>query len=321
MVVDPKPVNRRSRVGDRGLARSRASRAPTPHSPRSPTIRWALGVALVVVAFYQVAIAQPDPPRRIISVIPALTEMLFAIGAGPQVVGVSSFDRQPPEVRALPRVGGLIDPSIERIILLRPDLVILYASQSDPQEQLARAQIPVFSYAHGGLAHVTETIRTLGARTGRPASAERVAASIERRLEAIRESVKGRERPRTLLVLDREPLALRNIYASGGIGFLHDMLDVAGGTNVFADIERESVQPTTETILTTAPDVIIEVRVGADLTAERIDREHRVWQTLAGVPAVRQGRVYILTGGDLVVPGPRVAEATDRLARVLRGEF
>ena len=321
MVVDPKPVNRRSRVGDRGLIRSRASRTPTPHSPHFPTMRWALAVALVGVAFCQVAVAQQDPPRRIISVIPAVTEMLFAIGAGPQVVGVSSFDQQPPEVRALTRVGGLIDPDMERIILLRPDLVILYASQSDPQEQLARAQIPVFSYAHGGLAHVTETIRTLGARTGRPGGAERVATSIERRLEAIRERVKGRERPRTLLVLDREPLALRNIYASGGIGFLHDMLEVAGGTNVFADIERESVQPTTETILTTAPDVIIEVRVGGDMTAERIDREHRVWQTLAGVPAVRQGRVYILTGGDLVVPGPRVAEATDRLARVLRGEF
>ena len=321
MVVDPKPVNRRSRVGDRGLIRSRASWAPTPHSSHSPTMRWALAVALVGVAFCQVAVAQQDPPRRIISVIPAVTEMLFAIGAGPQVVGVSSFDQQPPAVRALTRVGGLIDPDMERIILLRPDLVILYASQSDPQEQLARAQIPVFSYAHGGLAHVTETIRTLGARTGRPGGAERVATSIERRLEAIRERVKGRERPRTLLVLDREPLALRNIYASGGIGFLHDMLEVAGGTNVFADIERESVQPTTETILTTAPDVIIEVRVGGDMTAERIDREHRVWQTLAGVPAVRQGRVYILTGGDLVVPGPRVAEATDRLARVLRGEF
>lgn len=285
-------------------------------------MRRALAVALVGVACCQVAIAQQDPPRRIISMIPAVTEMLFAIGAGPQVVGVSSFDQQPPEVRALTRVGGLIDPDMEQIILLRPDLVILYASQSDPQEQLARAQIPVFSYAHGGgLAHVTETIRTLGARTGRPGGAERVATSIERRLEAIRKRVKGRERPRTLLVLDREPLALRNIYASGGIGFLHDMLEVAGGTNVFADIEHESVQPTTETILITAPDVIIEVRVGVDMTAERIDREHRVWQTLAGVPAVRQGRVYILTDGDLVVPGPRVAEATDRLARVLRGEF
>ena len=301
MAVDPKPVNRR-------------------HSSHPPIMRWALGTALLAVVFSRIAIAQPGPPRRIISVVPAVTEMLFAIGAGPQVVGVGSFDELPPEVE-LPRVGALIDPDLERIISLRPDLVVLYASQSDPREQLARAEIPVFSYVHSDLAQVMETIRTLGARTGRAASAERLATSLERRFEEIRERVKGRERPRTLLVMSREPLALRNIYASGGFGFIHDMLEAAGGTNVFADIERESLQPTTETILATAPDVIIEVRVSGALTVEQVDRERQVWQTLAGVPAVRSGRVYFLTGGDLVVPGPRVAAATDRLARLLHGEF
>lgn len=301
MAVDPKPVN-------------------LPHSPRPPIMRWALGTALLAAVFCRIAIAQQGPPRRIVSVVPAVTEMLFAIGAGPQVVGVTRFDELPPEVE-LPSVGALIDPDLERIISLRPDLVVLYASQSDPREQLARAEIPVFSYVHSDLAQVMETIRTLGARTGRAASAERLATSLERRFEEIRERVKGRERPRTLFVMSREPLALRNIYASGGFGFIHDMLEAAGGTNVFADIERESVQPNTETILATAPDVIIEVRVGGALTAEQVDRERQVWQTLAGVPAVRSGRVYFLTGGDLVVPGPRVAAATDRLARLLHGEF
>ena len=302
MAVDPKPVNRR-------------------HSSHPPIMRWALGTALLAVVFSRIAIAQPGPPRRIISVVPAVTEILFAIGAGPQVVGVGSFDELPPEVPELPRVGALIDPDLERIISLRPDLVVLYASQSDPREQLARAEIPVFSYVHSDLAQVMETIRTLGARTGRAASAERLATSLERRFEEIRERVKGRERPRALLVMSREPLALRNMYASGGFGFIHDMLEAAGGTNVFADIERESLQPTTETILATAPDVIIEVRVSGALTAEQVVRERQVWQTLAGVPAVRSGRVYFLTGGDLVVPGPRVAAATDRLARLLHGEF
>ena len=302
MAVDPKPVNLR-------------------HSPHASMMRWALGTALLAAVFCRIAIAQQGPPRRIVSVVPAVTEMLFAIGAGPQVVGVGSFDDLPPGVPQLPRVGALIDPDLERIISLRPDLVVLYASQSDPREQLARAEIPVFSYVHSDLAQVMETIRTLGARTGRAASAERLATSLERRLEEIRERVKGREHPRTLLVMSREPLALRSIYASGGFGFIHDMLEAAGGTNVFADIERESVQPTTETILATAPDVIIEVRVGGALTAEQADRERQVWQTLAGVPAVRSGRVYFLTGGDLVVPGPRVAAATDRLARLLHGEL
>jgi ABC-type Fe3+-hydroxamate transport system substrate-binding protein len=82
-----------------------------------------------------------DPPQRIVSLVPSVTETLFAIGAGPQVVGVSSYDREPPEVSKLPRVGALIDPNVERILSLRPDLVVVYASQADLREQMRRAGI------------------------------------------------------------------------------------------------------------------------------------------------------------------------------------
>src|SRR3954470_7951392 len=94
----------------------------------------------------------PARPQRIISLEPALTEMLFAIGAGPQVLAVSSFDEYPPQVRNLERVGALLDPNLERILALKPDLVAIYGSQQDLQTQLTRAGIPVYSYRHTGLA-------------------------------------------------------------------------------------------------------------------------------------------------------------------------
>lgn len=252
---------------------------------------------------------QPErAPSRIVSLIPAVTEMLFAIGAGPQVVAVSSFDRYPPEVEKLQRVGALLDPDVERILSLRPDLVVVYASQADLRAQLGRAGIPTYVYSHGGLADITITIRALGARVGRAKEANRTADDIDQRIEATRRRVAGRPRPRTLVVFEREPLALRAIYASGGHGFIHDMLEAAGGENVFADVKREAVQATTELILTRRPDVILELRadvVAADLKA----RETAVWRALPALPAVRNGRIYFLDDARTVIPGPRVAEA------------
>jgi iron complex transport system substrate-binding protein len=258
----------------------------------------------------------PGAPARVISIIPAVTEMLFAIGAGPQVVAVGTFDQFPADVEKLPRVGALIDPDVERILSLRPDLVVIYGSQTDLRTQLDRARIPVYPYTHAGLADVTVTIRALGARVGREAAAHDVADRIESRIAAVRNRVAGRRRPQTVTVFAREPMALRGIYASGGVGFIHDMVEAAGGTNVFADVKRQAVQATTEAILARRPEVILELR-GQAVPAETTARETAVWRVLASVPAVRTGRVYFIGDQRAVVPGPRVAEAVELFARTL----
>jgi len=254
---------------------------------------------------------------RIVSLVPALTEMLFAIGAGPQVVAVSSYDEFPPEVKSLPRVGALLDPDMERILALRPDLVISYGSQTDVQAQLARAKIRVFSYRHAGLTGVFTTLTELGAAVGRPAESERLAREIRSGLDGLQARVRGRPKPRTLLVFERDPASLRGIYVSGGLGFLHEMLGIAGGVNVFADVARESVQPSIETILARAPEVILEVRAVGLLGPSDVAQAKRVWGTVSSVPAVQHGRIAILSGDHLVVPGPRVVQGTEAFARAL----
>jgi iron complex transport system substrate-binding protein len=274
----------------------------------------------VIVAASWIAAAQPapaGPPRRVISLVPALTEMLFAIGAGPQVVAVSSFDTHPPEVTRLPRVGALLDPDVERVLALTPDLVAIYGSQVDLRRQLERASIPVFDYRHGGLAAVFSTMRALGVRTGHTTRADEVARGLERRIDAVRRRTAARPHPRVLLVFGREQGSLRNIYASGGRGFLHDMLIAAGGVNVFADVAQEAVQATTELVLGRAPDVIVELHERADWTDADTAQARAAWSRLASVPAVKQQRVLVLAGEGLVVPGPRVADAVERLAAAL----
>jgi ABC-type hemin transport system substrate-binding protein len=141
------------------------------------------GVVPFVIPFVAFVVSlSAQPPQRIVSLVPAVTEMLFAIGAGSQVVAVSSYDQDPPEVNALPRVGALLDPDVERILSLRPDLVITYGSQTDLQSQLERARIVVFDYRHAGLAAITATMRALGAGTGHAPEAEAAARGIESRL-------------------------------------------------------------------------------------------------------------------------------------------
>ena len=257
-------------------------------------------------------------PARIISLVPAVTEMLFAIGAGPRVIGVSSFDHFPPEVERIERVGALLDPNVERILALRPDLVVVYRSQTDLIAQLGRAQIATFVYAHAGLADVTSTLRELGARVGAGDRAGTLASDIERRIDALRKRYANGPRPKTLVVIGRDAFALRGIYASGGVGFIHDMLMAAGADNVFADTKREAVQATSELILARAPEVVLELR-GDPIDAATQAKELQTWNALASVPAVRNKRVRVIADARTVIPGPRVAEAVELLAGVIHG--
>jgi iron complex transport system substrate-binding protein len=272
--------------------------------------------ALMVCALVLSARATPAAaPLRIVSIVPAVTEMLFAIGAGPQVVGVSSFDHFPAAVEAVPRVGGLIDPDVEHILKLAPDLVIVYGAKSDLAARLSRAKIATYAYESGNLANVTATIRALGDRLGRKAEAEAEATRIERGLAAIRARVAGQPRYRTLLIFGREPGNLRGIYASGGYGFLHDLLEVAGGDDVFADVKRENVQVSTEQMLARAPEAIIELHEAR--TPQFLAAERGVWSQLPGLPAVKNNRVYLLSSEMLTIPGPRVVDAAKMMADAL----
>ena len=289
--------------------------APVPPLLR----RLALVVAIVCVARTTIATqtVSTTVPRRIISLVPATTEMLFVMGAGDRIAGVSNYDRFPPDVEMIPKVGGLIDPNVERLISLKPDLVIVYDTQTDLKQQLDRARIPMFRYVHRGLPDITATLRALGERVGAKAGADAAASRIEQQLAAIRSRVAGRPKPRTLLVFGRDPGALRHINASGGYGFLHDVLELAGGTDVLGDFKQQSVDMSTEMILRRAPDVILELHYGESLKREQMEDERRVWNALASVPAVKNNRVYLLTGDQFVVPGPRIVIAAQSFAEAL----
>ena len=271
---------------------------------------------LILLMIPSVAVQAPRP-ERIVSLVPAVTEMIYAMGDGARVAAVSNYDRFPADVARLPKVGGLLDPSVERILAIKPDLVIVYATQKELIERLDRAGVPYFNYQHRAMSDIMTTIRAIGARIGSSSRADAVASDMERSLAGIRAKTAGLPHPATLLVFERDPASLRNVYASGGYGFLHDMLEIAGGRNVFAGVKQQAVQASTEMLLTSKPDVIVELLYGDSLKNADIAKELRAWDALASVPAVRAHRISALTGDEFVVPGPRVVDATRKLARAL----
>jgi iron complex transport system substrate-binding protein len=281
--------------------------------------RFSIALAAVVVLAAQTA--KPSQPARIVSLVPAVTEMVFAMGAGDRLVGDSNYDRYPTEAAKLPHVGGLIDPNTERIIALKPDLVIVYATQKELIQRLDRAGITYYLYEHRSLPDIMATVRAVGARIGSSERANAVADAMDRSLADIRAATAKLPHPTTLLVFERDPDSLRNVYASGGYGFLHDMLEIAGGTNVFADVNTQSVQASTEMLLTRKPEVIVELHYGDAAQNVTPAKDVQAWSVLASIPAVRNHRIVTLTGDEFVVPGPRVVEATRRLAKALHPEM
>jgi len=260
------------------------------------------------------------PPARIVSLVPALTEMLFDIGAGPQVVAVSRYDTFPAAVDNLPDVGGLLDPDYERILRLAPDLVLTYGSQSELERRLRVGGIRFYSYRHSGLTGTLKTMRDLGEITGRDTAAKEAVARLQAQLDAIRLRVRGLKRPRTLLVFGREAGTFQQMYASGGIGFEQEILELAGGANVFADVRRESVQPSIEMLLARAPDVIVELHGRPAPPDSIIASERALWSRLASIPAVKAGRVHLLYGEFLSIPGPRLGATAEAVARAVHPE-
>ena len=291
---------------------------------RLARLRACVAVAIVAIATACRGASPPAPGKaqRIVSLVPAVTEMLYALGAGPQVVGVSSYDHFPSDVEKLPKVGALIDPDTERILALRPDFVVVYVSQTETEARFKQAGIQTFSYRHGATDAIRGTldiIRALGAATGREAQAGEVVVRITTGLDSVRRRVAGLGRPRTLLVIGRQPGTLQGVYVAGGSGFLNELLDVAGGENVFEDVMRESVQPSSETLLRRAPEVLLELHA-TEPAGNYPDDDLSVWNTLASIPAVRDHRVHSVVGDFVVVAGPRLAEGAEAMARALHPE-
>ena len=249
--------------------------------------------------------------------MPAVTEMLFAIGAGEQGVGVSDYDKYPANVLELPRVGALLNPDLERIFKLKPDLVIIYGTQTTLAERLIAAGIRQHPFVHGSIDDTLDYILALGHTVGMKTQAERLTTQMNDALETIRMSA-PRKRSRVVLIHSREAGNLGSFYSGGGKSFFNELIEIAGGRNIFGDVNDDSIQPTLEEIFARQPEIIVELLPSSKNKSNQIEQRLKDWNALTVLPAVQQRQVHILIGDYLLLVGPRLHLAAKRFAEIIQ---
>ena len=250
----------------------------------------------------------PAPRRfaRIVSLTPATTEILFAIGAGDRLVGRGEYDRWPDAARAVPDLGPGLRPNVEAVLAARPDLVLLYASADNraAAQRLRAAGVATAAFKVDSIEQFDRTTRLLGTLIGLPEQGARVADTVMRTLDSVRARTRGQPPVSVVMPAYQDPLLV-----IGGGSFLSQLVEIAGGRNVYADLPQPSPAVTFEDVVRRDPEVVL---VGPE-HGMRILQSPR-WRTLE---AVRRGRVLFLDTTVVMRPAVRLGEGAVSLAKLL----
>ena len=243
--------------------------------------------------------------------------MLFAFGLADRIIAVGDYDELPPGSVDKPRIGGLLNPNIEKIIEYKPDLVITYGSQDILRDRMKELGIRIYPFTHGSISQTLDYMMALGRTVG----AEDKAREIEHRIRMTFDEIRKRapaKHPKVLLVHNRGVGALGSFYSVGGTAFQNELIEIAGGVNIFGDVDKEVMEPSVEAILQRGPDIIIET-LPSGLADAEAQRRKSDWNKLARLPAVVNKRVFIIGEDYMLVPGPRLDLAAKKFAEVIGG--
>ena len=254
---------------------------------------------------------------------PGLTETLFALGVGDRIVGVTRFCMYPVEAQEIPRIGGYLDPNWEAIIALRPDLVVLMESHRQAEERLTSFGLRSMNIDQHDIPSILESFEILGRVCGVKKNGENLRQSVEEKLSRTQMIVSSLPRPQVLVSIGREAGSGRigSVWAAGAGTFFDDILKMAGGENAlgkthvgaYPEISREG-------LLHLDPDIILDVFPDLEERGLSVEAVVEDWADLEALTAVRQMRVHVLSQPFMTIPGPRVGEVVETVAKTLHPE-
>jgi iron complex transport system substrate-binding protein len=260
------------------------------------------------------------PPQRIVSTAPSITEMLYALGLGDRVVGVTRYCRYPPEAQLKPKIGDYTSPNLEAIAALKPDLVIIQTNPARLAERLATLRLKSLEIGQENIAALYNSIRVVGDAAGVAPRAGQLAESIRTKLEQIRQRAAALPRTRVMFVIGRTPNRLDGLVVVGKASYLNEIIQIAGGENVFRDAVAAYPTVSLEEVLARNPQVIVDMGDMSD-TVDVTEVHKRevvaLWQRMGTVEAVKQHRVFAVASDIFVVPGPRVVNAAQAFLEML----
>ena len=262
-------------------------------------------------------------PRRIVSTAPSITEMLFAVGAGDRVVGVTTYCHYPPAAQKITKIGNYLEPQIETILALKPDLVV---AENSPlhHDQFTALGLKTLRVEFETVPEIYGSLRKIGDAVGGRPKADAVVARIAKDLDAVRKRVAGRPPVSVMFIVGRTPNALDGMVAVGSAPYMNQIIELAGGRNAYLDSVMRYFRISMEQIVARNPEVIVDMGDMAD--TENVTEQHKrnvlkLWrEKMPGLRAVRDGRVYPVASDVFVVPGPRVVDCARAFARILHPE-
>lgn len=262
----------------------------------------------------------PAAPMRIVSLVPSATEIIWAVGGQDRLAGVTDFCDFPAAARAKPRVGGMIAPSLEAIVALRPDVVIVTSegNRRETFDQLRRLGIPTYQVAPQSVEGVLATVVRLGELTGRASAGQALARNLRQRIDAVAARVAPLPRPRVLYVVWPDPLIV-----PGRAALVSELIRLAGGDSVTADVPGTYPRYSPEAAIARSPQVIFLARHAAGAAGPGSARDpltREKWERFGGLPAIRSGRRHAVDGGLLHRYGPRMVDGLEALARLTHPE-
>lgn len=296
-------------------------RPPAAPAPAPPAPRPAAAFPLTASDDLGVSLTLEQAPRRIVSLAPSITEVLFSLGLGDRIVGVTTYCKYPPEARKKQKVGGYVDASEEKVVALAPDLV--FATRGNPRaflDSLRGAGLKVFALQQNSFAEIVASIATVGRLCGVAAAGDKLAGELRGTQEGIlarTAALPADRRPRTLMIVSLDPL-----FVAGPGSYQDDMLTACGARNV-ANIKQSFGSLSLEAVVAAAPEAIImsDDENGTKMTREQQLRRLGSSPAWRGTPAYRANRVYVLPSAHLSMPGPRLVPGLRELARAVHPDL
>jgi len=272
--------------------------------------------AILLIAVFCGAVA--EPPQRIVSLSPNLTEIVFALGLSDRVVGVSNNCDWPIEAKQKPKMGTFWQPNTEVIIAAKPDLVVCesFLQHKEVAETLKRAGLNVLSLRIESTEEFYSAILSIGKAAGCPDKAEPLAAKIKSEIDQIRAKASSAKKVKVLWAVQTEPMRVVGVKT-----FVNEIIDLAGGQNVIEPTGDQYPSIGTETILTCGAEVIIQSAMGTEDITKQQETAEKFWSRYANLPAVKDKKVYVIEADTVLRLGPRLPDGAMAVAKLLHPEL
>jgi iron complex transport system substrate-binding protein len=246
--------------------------------------------------------------------------MLYALGLGDRVVGVTRYCRFPPEAQLKPKIGDYTSPNLEAIAALKPDLVILQTNPVRLADRLHALKLTTLEINQDDIAALYDSIRVVGAATGTEVQAAKLVDEIRGKLAQVQRQASPLNRTRAMFVIGRTPNRLDGLVVVGKATYLNEIIEIAGGENIFRDAPSPYPSVSLEEVLARNPEVIVDMGDMSDTV--NVTQEHQrqvvgLWQRMSSLTAVKQHRVFAVASDIYVVPGPRIVNAAEAFLEML----